>query len=515
MADPAGVTAGGDEPTLALLPVRRLRGRRGASRGGRGSGRLGTLTGRAVLVTCLVALVSVLVTGLAAFPFAAREANATARADLAERADLAAGFLTSRPGAAAEKRVATDLRAQGTELFLIRSGRSDRAGLPAWVLRQVVAGGEVSGRARVDGRLVLVEGRPLASPHGSGVVLTQPGLAGVGLAVLRRLWFALLAGLLAGAVAGSLLARRLARPIRNAAAAAARLSAGDRSVRVVPEPPAEAEDLAQAINGLAAALATSEGRQRDFLLSVSHELRTPLTTLKGYAEALADGVITAADAAGAGATMLAEAEHLDRLVADLLALARLEAADFPLSLLAVDLAGLVGDAAQAWRARCDAAGLVLRVELPPVPVVVCTDPGRIRQVLDGLLGNALRVVPAGAPVVLALYPPPAGGPAVASRAPGGPATTSQVPGGLAVVEVRDGGPGLRDEDLGVAFERGALYERYRGVRSVGSGLGLAIAAGLVRRLGGTIEAGHAPEGGARFTVRLPASPTAPRPPYAR
>ena len=71
------------------------------------------------------------------------------------------------------------------------------------------------------------------------------------------------------------------------------------------------------------------------------------------------------------------------------------------------------------------------------------------------------------------------------------------------VEVRDGGPGFTDDDLAVAFERGALHQRYQGVRKVGSGLGLALAAGLVRRLGGRIEAGHAPEGGARFTVWLP------------
>ena len=71
------------------------------------------------------------------------------------------------------------------------------------------------------------------------------------------------------------------------------------------------------------------------------------------------------------------------------------------------------------------------------------------------------------------------------------------------LEVRDGGPGFTDDDLAVAFERGALNQRYRGIRKVGSGLGLALAARLVRRLGGTIEAGHAPEGGARFTVELP------------
>jgi signal transduction histidine kinase len=252
-------------------------------------------------------------------------------------------------------------------------------------------------------------------------------------------------------------------------------------VRLVPEPPAEVEELAHALNGLATALATSEGRQRDFLLSISHELRTPLTTIKGYAEALADGVVAPDGTVRTGQTVLAEAERLDRLVSDLLALARLDAVDFPLSVLPVDLVELLGDVFNAWSPRCRAAGVVLRAELPPVPVVVPTDPGRIRQVIDVLLDNAVRVVPAGTPVVLGLYPGP----------------------DAAAVEVRDGGPGFTDADLALIFERGAMSERYRGQRKVGSGLGLALADGLVRRLGGTIAAGHAPEGGARFSVRLP------------
>jgi two-component system sensor histidine kinase BaeS len=75
-----------------------------------------------------------------------------------------------------------------------------------------------------------------------------------------------------------------------------------------------------------------------------------------------------------------------------------------------------------------------------------------------------------------------------------------------VVEVLDGGPGLTDDDLAVAFERGVLHRRYQGIRKVGSGLGLALAARLARRLGGSVAAGHAPEGGALFTVALPCHP---------
>ncbi|MCL7456446.1 HAMP domain-containing histidine kinase [Micromonospora sp. MSM11] len=463
------------EPSAASSPPRHRPGR--------------TLTSRAVLVTCAVALVSVLVTAIVAVPLAVRGVERRDQEALAAQARLAAEVLRPRletGRTADEERLIRQLDAQGVDAYLIRGGVAERPGLPPRVVRRVAEGRNVSARRPLDGRRTLIEGRAL--PGGDGLVLTRARPTAPWRQVVPSLWLPLLAGLAAGVAAGLLLARRLARPIRRAADAAARLRAGDRAVRVPVEPPDEVADLAYALNGLAAALATSEGRQREFLLSISHELRTPLTAIRGYAEALADGVIGPADAAGAGRTVLAEAQHLDRLVSDLLALARLEAADFPLEPVPVDLARLAADAGRTWADRCAAVGVPFRVEAPDGAVPAYTDPGRIRQVVDGLLENALRVVPPGAPVVLAVRP------AGADPAAGG------------VVEVRDGGPGLTDDDLAVAFERGALHQRYRGVRKVGSGLGLALAAGLVRRLGGEVAAGHAPEGGAAFTVRLPPDP---------
>jgi two-component system sensor histidine kinase BaeS len=438
-----------------------------------------TLSARAILVTCATAVVSVIVTALVAVPVAVRSANDQARQGLDEKATLV-GDMLAGPRPTDREALVRRLRQQGIAVYLVRRGVADQPDLPPRVVRQVAAGLPVDRRAVVRGRVMLVAGRTLAG-NGNGVVLTRRAVAGTAGLVLGDLWLALAAGLAAGIAAGGLLARLVARPIRDAAIAAGRLSAGDRSVRLAVRPPNEVAELAVAFNQLAAALATSEGRQRDFLLSVSHELRTPLTTIRGYAEALADGVVGAEAAPKAGRTMLDEAERLDRLVSDLLVLARLEAADLPVELMPVDLVELMGAAAYAWGPRCAADGVTLRAELPPGPIVVSTDPGRIRQVVDGLCENALRIVPPRAPLVLAARLDQAGG----------------------VVEVRDGGPGFTDDDLAVAFERGALYQRYRGVRKVGSGLGLALAARLVRRLGGTIEAGHAPEGGARFTVTLP------------
>lgn len=446
------------------------------------SGRAGLVT-RAAFAGAAVALVSVLVTALVAIPIAVRVSDDRARQVLTEEAQLVTEVLRNRIDrgrTADEERLATTLRKRDVEIYLIRNGVSDRAGLPESVVKRVTAGQSVSLRmSLVNGRISLVEGRPVGD--GDGVVLTAPAATGTAWAVLKGLWLPLGAGLLAGILAGVLLARRLTRPLRNAAVAAARIRAGDHAVRVPVEDPPEVADLALALNELAGALAVSEARQREFLLSISHELKTPLTTLRGYAEALADGVVQESETAPVGTTMLGEADHLARLIDDLLALARLDAVDFPLQAAVVDLVPVVRALREAWQPRCTAHGVPLVVRVPDAELMVTTDAGRVRQVIDGLLENALRVVPPGRPIVVELTASPA----------------------AAVVEVRDGGPGFTDDDLAVAFQRGALHQRYQGVRKVGSGLGLALAAGLVRRLGGTISAGHAPEGGAALTVTLP------------
>lgn len=432
-----------------------------------------------MLVTCVVALVSVVVTAVVALPLATHATLNEARRSLDDRTDFVAGYLVARHDQRAIQVVVAELRDRGVPAVVIVRGHAYPDQLPEHIVRTVAVKQRlVSTTMHRNGRTVLVEGRPLGGRN--GVVLTEELDTTVNRQAMRRLLLALLFGLLAGVAAGVVLARRLSMPLRRAAYAARRMSAGDRNVVLPVESPAELADLGRALNELNSALATSESRQRRFLMSVSHELRTPLTTIRGYAEALADGVTPSGSGPEVGHIMLTEAARLDRLVSDLLALARLQAQDFSVEMMGVDLVAVVTETATAWQPRCAEVGVELRTELPEVRVPAYTDAGRIRQVLDGLVENALRLVPAGAPIVLAVR--------------------DEV--NHAVAEVRDGGPGLTDEDLAVAFEQGVLNERYRGVREVGSGLGLALAHGLVYRLSGRMEAGHAPEGGARFTVRL-------------
>ena len=458
--------------------------------------RRGTLAGRIALVTTAVAVVAVLVAGLVSLSLVNRAGDADARRTLSALADAAAegasgsGRLGDGP-AVGRPRTRNQLNALKIDFtFLTRAGTTSGGpadGLASRALtgterQEVVAGRSISLTRDVGSVRTLVEARPATV---GGVVLAQ-SISDASFAgdAVKRIALSLLIGLAVAALAGVLLARLLARPLRQAAQTALLLAAGARDVRVPPEGPAEVAEVADSLNALSAALATSEGRQREFLLSVSHELRTPLTAITGFAESLADGVTTGPDVQPVARTVLGEAHRLERLVSDLLDLARLGAQDFRIDLRPVDLTALMETAGEVWRARCEAVGVVGRTDLPRHPLLCVTDPTRVRQVVDGLAENALRVTPAGRPVLLGLYETP----------------------GFAVLQVRDGGPGLSPEDLPVAFERSVLYERYRGVRQVGTGVGLALVRGLTTRLGGSVDAGRAPEGGACFTVRLPLQP---------
>ena len=449
------------------------------------------ITRQLTLAICAVAAVAVALAGLLALGLVRHSYDGQARATLHREAGLVAELAASRASTTRPSRpVGLLLTNTGVELVRVNAkGRRVGAfGIDAADLAAARAGQTLSVPRTIGGRRYLVEVAPVGDDGGAVLAQRTSDAVAVTRTVLRRFLLALMVGLACAALFGAFLARRISRPLVHAAAAAHRLSAGERDIRLRPDGPAEVADVADSLNLLAGALATSEGRQRQFLLSISHELRTPLTAIRGFAEAVADGVTVGDAATSAGGIIVAEADRLQRLVSDLLDLARLGADDFRLDVVQVDLTALLADAAAVWSGRCAAVGVGFSAQLPSAPVVVHTDPTRIRQVVDGLAENALRVTPAGAPIVLSLE---------LSGGVGGAAPV------VALVAVRDGGPGLTAEDLPVAFDRSVLYERYRGVRQVGTGVGLALVGALVARLGGTVVAGHAPEGGAAFTVALP------------
>lgn len=446
---------------------------------------LRSLASRIALLSVGIAVITAVIAGALSIGLINNIGASSGRTALARLADVAQSAIDRTSGRTpAQLRLGRSLGALDIRVaFAARDGSLTtpnalaRRSVTDADVQQVLAGRNVSATAPGS---VLVEGRPTRN---GGVFLVQrrvDATAGDRRAIRRILIALLIAGGLA-AIVGLAVAARLARPLRRTARGAHALAAGHRDVSVPADGPVEVAEVGAAVNALAAALRQSEGRQREFLLSVSHDLRTPLTSIAGYAESLAEGVVPPEETAQVGSVVLDEAKRLERLVNDLLDLARLGSPDFRIEASPVDVQTVVAGAADVWARRCAAAGVLFRTEPAGELLPVWTDAGRLRQALDGLLENALRVTPAGAPVVLATRAEP----------------------GAAVVEVRDGGPGLRPDDLDVAFEQGELYRRYRGVRQVGTGLGLAIVHGLVTRLGGTVSAGFAPEGGASFTVRLP------------
>ncbi len=449
-----------------------------------------SITARMVMLGVTVAIVVAVVAGLAAFPLVRESAQASARAELARLAELTATTVTrdAQGQFVVPPRVGTVLLDEGVTAYIVFRGTDDP---PAGVSRRdidlVTSGRSVSEVGSTADGDVLIEGRPVERGplgRGAGVVLVQPADAAVApaLTVLWRVAAALVLGILVAVVVAIVVSQRMSRSLRAVADAADRLGAGERDVVVDPAGPPEVTRIADSINRLSAALSVSEGRQREFLMSVSHELRTPLTAVLGYAQAIHDGLIEDSDLPRTGAVMVDEAERLDRLVSDLLDLARLEAVDFTFHEIPVDLNEIVAQAGDVWADRCQRVGVHLRWDdRAGAAIRVRTDPQRLRQIIDNLAENALRVTPEGGQVVFEV-------------------TTQEH---MAVIEVRDSGPGLTREDIDIAFTPGALHERYRGVRPVGTGLGLALVARLARGLRGSAEAGSAGEGGARFTVRIP------------
>ncbi len=438
-----------------------------------------SLSGRITLVTVAVAVLAVLVTGLISLQLVKASTLADAKAQLVAQANVLAKLPATRRDAIT---VRTQAALGDTQVAFVSAAGVVTGNGAVYVgpglARKVLRLGQVSVVERSNRATVVIEGRQTSSGGAVIVIRTQASLDQATRDSGQRILLALAIGVAVAIIAGILLGRWLARPLVKVAATARRMAAGERGLPTPVHRPAEIAAVSDALATLDSALATSEGRQREFLLSISHELRTPLTAVRGYGEAMTDGLVKEADIASVGATLVAETERLDRFVSDLLELARLEADDFVIHPQLIELGGLLAQVRDAWQGRCSMLGVTMVVSTALLPVT--TDGRRVRQVIDGLVENALRVSPAGSTV-----------------------TVSATGTNPTVIAVADGGPGLSADDLDVAFERGVLHERYQNERPVGTGLGLSIAARLVGRLGGTISAANAQVGGAVFTVTLP------------
>ncbi len=416
-----------------------------------------TLRGR--LFTAMlgvVALTLVLTVALGAF-LTRQQVDRNQAATLARRADDLATRERQRPSYVVES---YDL---GAARVLLRR----REGFGGIIARPARAS---DGTLTLDGRRYLYSYRPLPQ---RGLLLLRPkgGTFADWGPFLRDLVVGGIVAAIAAIAISFWLARSIARPVRRVADASRALAEGASPEPLPVEGPTELAALARAFDDMAAQLAASRESERNFLLSVSHELKTPLTAIRGYAEGLAEDAFDPQEAA---ATILLESRRLERLVQDILDLARMNRREFSVRREPVDLAGTAHEVVRRHEAAARDFGVTLTAEGDEAWVEA--DGDRVLQVASNLVENALRETPSGGTVTV--------------RAESGRLLVS------------DTGPGLAADDLARAFERFYLYDKARRDRRVGTGLGLAIVRQLAHAMGGEVTVESTPGRGASFAVSL-------------
>jgi signal transduction histidine kinase len=346
-------------------------------------------------------------------------------------------------------------------------------------------------------------GEPAATP---GPTLTErfnarPGPYLVGLSVppqnagaawlelLPRLAVAGLVALLASVFVAWLLADSISRPLARMTGAAEAMARGELAQAIPVRGRDEVARLGSAFNTMAREVATSQRMLKDFLANVSHDLRTPLTSIQGFSQALTDGtLVDRAAIAEAGAIIHGEAERMSRLVDDVLLLSRMESGQASVERAPLDLWQLVSERVRAFERAAAEARVALTGSAADAPVVL-GDGARLEQVVDNLLGNALRHTPPGGSVAVLLV-----------SEPGGPRANQ--PGAL--LAVRNSGSYIPPAELERVFERFYQLDKSRAAGS--SGLGLAIVRQIVLAHGGSCWATSEPGNGTSFHVWLPTAP---------
>ncbi len=297
------------------------------------------------------------------------------------------------------------------------------------------------------------------------------------------------AGWIAAGIAGGLalvlallLSYRLLRPVGDLTRAAAKLASGDLSQRVVVRTKDEIGALGMAFNNMAASLEQANQARKAMTADIAHELRTPIAIQRAHLEALEDGVypLTIENLQ----PVLEQTGSLTRLVEDLRTLALADAGELALERSPVDLPALVQRVVERFQPEAERQGIRLEVETAPQDQTLARlslDSGRIEQIVNNLLSNALRYTPEAGVVRVCV-----------GRQ-----------GDWAEMRVADSGPGIPAEALPRLFERFYRADKARSREAGGSGLGLAIARQLALAHGGDLTAANRPEGGAEFILRLP------------
>ncbi|MGE5763754.1 MAG: sensor histidine kinase [Mycobacterium leprae] len=298
-------------------------------------------------------------------------------------------------------------------------------------------------------------------------------------ALLRSVGIGAALAVLLATVTAVLVSRRVSRPLVALTAATRSFAAGEPVPDGLLRPaPGELGELGRAFTAMAATVRRQDELRRSVVADVAHELRTPVTILRGQTEQLLDGI--ALPTPGRLVSLHDEVLRLERLTDDLATLSAADAAGLMLHTRPVDLGELARQAVEAMSAGFDDADLHVRLKADD-GIVVMADATRLIQVVTNLLTNAAKFTPAGGTVTV----------------------TVGNDGAYGVLTVADTGPGIAADELPHLFER--FWRGHTAGSRSGTGIGLAVVHALVTAHRGTVTAASPSDGGARFTVRLPAA----------
>ena len=294
-------------------------------------------------------------------------------------------------------------------------------------------------------------------------------------AVHRYLLWASLGAVALAVVLSFVMMRRVLAPLSRMTVTTREIAAGNFGVRVPAETRDEVGQLARAFNRMAASLEEIERLRRDLMIDVAHELRTPLTNMRGYLEALNDGVIP--PSTDIIALLQDETLRLAQLVEDVLQLARADAARNRLTLEPLDMGALIRETFATMAPAFDRRSLTLTLDMPDSPLMVALDRRQMSRVLRNLADNAARYSPTGGVVDVSLDATP----------------------DHARITVANTAPHLVARDLPLLFERFYRGEKSRSREHGGAGIGLAIVKELVEAHGGRVGARRIDD---RLAIRL-------------
>ncbi len=283
-------------------------------------------------------------------------------------------------------------------------------------------------------------------------------------AVHRYLIWSCLAAALLAVILSFLIMRRLLAPLTGMTTIAQRIATGDFNGRVPEISVDEVGQLAKAFNKMAASLEQIERLRRSLMIDVAHELRTPLTNMRGYLEALKDGVLP--PSVETFGMLHDQTLRLADLVEDVLDLARADAARGYLQRRPVALPALMEQIRELFATRLAQRHIDVRVQIPEQLPPVSADRKRIARVLRNLMDNCLRYTPEGGFLEISM---------------------AAANGRVRVALTNTGGE-IQPEDLPYLFERFFRGEKSRSRDHGGAGIGLAIVKELVEAHGGTVGA---------------------------